>query len=216
MLPEIYIITAFILAYLLGSIPTAVWYSKTFHGFDVREQGSGNAGATNTFRVLGAKAGAIVFVFDALKAYIATQLACVLLGLSVIEPGKEYAIFQLSLGMTAVMGHVFPCFAKFKGGKGVASLLGMVLAIHPSAALLCLGVFIVVFAITRYVSLGSIIAAIVYSSIMFTPWFKPEQQIIVFFAFAMSTLLILTHKKNIRRLIDGTENKIEFKGKKEE
>src|SRR6201747_1520560 len=156
----VYSISALILAYLCGSIPTAVWIGLAFYGVDVREYGSGNAGATNTFRVLGKKAGIPVMLIDILKGFTATNLAFLI---PIPGPHSNYISYQLALGIAAVMGHLFPVFAGFRGGKGIATLFGMVLAIHLQAALLCVIVFILVLLITRYVSLSSIVAGFSYT-----------------------------------------------------
>src|ERR1700710_207258 len=155
----VYSISALILAYLCGSIPTAVWIGLAFYGVDVREYGSGNAGATNTFRVLGKKAGIPVMLLDILKGFTATNLAFLI---PITGPHSTYISYQLALGIAAVMGHLFPVFAGFRGGKGIATLFGMILAIQLQAALLCVCVFIVVLLITRYVSLSSIMAGFTY------------------------------------------------------
>jgi len=210
MITDVYIALGLFVAYLIGSIPTAVWYSKLLHGFDVRDHGSGNAGATNTFRVLGTKAGIIVMSMDTFKGYIATASAAYLVDWGWAIPEKVI-IFKLLYGIAAVMGHVFPAFAQFRGGKGVATLLGMVIAIHTPAALVCIGVFIVVFGISKYVSLGSLIASIVFPFLMFFPYFNPGQPIVIVFAFAMCAIVVLTHQKNIRRLINGEENKMNLR-----
>src|ERR1700691_3440741 len=139
---SIYSISALILAYLCGSIPTAVWIGEAFFGVDVREYGSGNAGATNTFRVLGKKAGIPVMLIDILKGWTTTNLAY-FIGVSTTGAYNSIAFtnYELALGIAAVMGHLFPIFAGFRGGKGIATLFGMVLAINLDAALLCVGVF---------------------------------------------------------------------------
>src|SRR6478735_1084996 len=154
-----YSIAALILAYLCGSIPTAVWIGRAFYGIDVREYGSGNAGATNTFRVLGKKAGIPVMLLDILKGWTATNLAYVV-GVSTTGAFHSIAFtnLQLALGVAAVMGHLFPVFAGFRGGKGIATLFGMILAINLPAALLCVLVFVTVLLVTKYVSLSSICA----------------------------------------------------------
>src|SRR5947208_4015578 len=138
-----------ICAYLCGSIPTAVWIGQAFYGVDVREYGSGNAGATNTFRVLGKKAGIPVMLLDILKGWTATNLAY-FIGVSTTGALNSiaYTNYELALGIAAVMGHLFPVFAVFRGGKGVATLFGMVLAVHLHDALLCVAVFIIVLMIT--------------------------------------------------------------------
>src|SRR4051812_41398356 len=160
---NVYTIWALVLAYLLGSIPTAVWIGRAFYNIDVREYGSGNAGATNTFRVLGKKAGIPVMLLDILKGWTATNLAY-FIGFSTTGAINSiaYTNYALALGVAAVMGHLFPIFAGFRGGKGVATLFGMILAIHFHAALLCVVVFVVVLLITKYVSLSSIAAAFTY------------------------------------------------------
>ncbi|MGF1924431.1 MAG: glycerol-3-phosphate 1-O-acyltransferase PlsY, partial [Bacteroidia bacterium] len=160
---SIYSISALIAAYLFGSIPTAVWLGQAFYGVDVREYGSGNAGATNTFRVLGKKAGIAVMLIDIFKGYTATKLAY-FIGLSVTGPqnSTQFVNYELALGVIAVMGHLFPIFAGFRGGKGVATLFGMILAVNPSAAMLCVGVFVIVLLCTKYVSLSSICAGFTF------------------------------------------------------
>jgi acyl phosphate:glycerol-3-phosphate acyltransferase len=213
MITDVYIALGLLGAYLIGSIPTAVWYSKAFYGFDVRDHGSGNAGATNTFRVLGKKAGIIVMSIDTFKGFVASASAMFLFDLD-WAISEKVIIFKLLYGIAAVIGHVFPAFAQFRGGKGVATLLGMVIAIHPPAALVCMGVFIVVFMLSKYVSLGSLIAAISFPVLMFVPYFNPGQPIVVVFAFAMCSIVVLTHQKNIRRLLNGEENKMNLRSPK--
>src|SRR5476649_2955316 len=160
---SVYSITALILAYLCGSIPTAVWIGQAFYGVDVREYGSGNAGATNTFRVLGKRAGIPVMLIDIAKGFTATHFLPKIIGVSIT--GGHHALlinYELALGIAAVMGHLFPVFAGFRGGKGIATLFGMVLAVNLHAALLAIAVFIVVLLITKYVSLSSITAGFTY------------------------------------------------------
>jgi len=201
-------IIALLVAYLFGSIPTAVWLGQSFYGVDVREYGSGNAGATNTFRVLGAKAGAAVMIIDILKGWTATNLAY-FIGVSVTGPTSSvlFINYQLALGVIAVMGHLFPVFAGFRGGKGVATLCGMVLAVHLQAALLCVGVFISVLMITRYVSLGSILAGFTFPfSIVFV--FHTPYKSLLLYGMCICALILVTHQKNIERLLKGKESKI--------
>lgn len=207
----IYIILGIILAYLIGSIPTAVWYGKAFFGIDVREHGSGNSGATNTFRVLGKRAGIIVMLVDVLKGWFATFGATYLLHYHAINP-EDLIIFKLIFGVTAVLGHIFPIYASFKGGKGIASLLGMVFAIHIEAALICMCVFFVVFLLSKYVSLGSMIASLAFPIIIILfPRFNDGGPLVVVFGFAIFSMVILTHQKNIKRLINGEESKVQLK-----
>jgi len=212
---DILIIAAFLLAaYLLGAIPTAVWVGKSFYGIDVRQHGSGNAGATNTFRVLGKKPGAFVMLADILKGWAATSLANVLVMLEVISPEK-LILFKIIMGILAVIGHIFPVYVGFKGGKGVATLMGMVLAIQPVAALICLAIFMVVLLVSKYVSLGSMMAAIAFPLLLLLPRFHPDEPLLIVFGFILSLLVILTHKKNINRLLQGQESKIYLIKKKE-
>lgn len=194
-----------ILAYLLGSIPSAVWVGKALHGVDVREHGSGNAGATNTFRVLGKKAGIIVMAMDILKGLAAASLI-LFLGPKVEKESFQYVNLQLLFGFLAVIGHLFPIFAQFRGGKGIATLFGMILAIHYPAALLCLGFFLLVLYTTRYVSLGSILAAISFP-VGLVYIFHEKTPLFVAFAISAALLVVLTHQKNIKKLVQGTENK---------
>jgi glycerol-3-phosphate acyltransferase PlsY len=193
-------------AYLIGAIPTAVWVGKTFYGIDVRQHGSGNAGATNTFRVLGKKPGAFVMAVDIFKGWAATSLAHVLVMYGAIEADK-LILFEMIMGVLAVLGHIFPVYVGFKGGKGVATLMGMVLAIHLEAALVCLGIFIVVLLISKYVSLGSMIAAIAFPLLLLLPHFHPDEPLLIVFGFVLSLMVVLTHKKNINRLLQGQESK---------
>ncbi len=211
---SVYSISALIMAYLLGSIPTAVWIGQTFYKIDVREYGSGNAGATNTFRVLGKKAGIPVMIIDILKGFTATNLAY-LIGMS--TTGATHSImfvnYELALGIAAVMGHLFPIFAGFRGGKGVATLCGMVLAIHLQAALLCVVVFIIVLLITHYVSLSSITAGFTYL-IAVTFIYPKGINSIVIYGMCICVLILVTHQRNIERLLHGKESKVNLFKKK--
>lgn len=212
---SLYLVGIVILAYLFGSIPTAVWFGQAFYGVDVREYGSGNAGATNTFRVLGKKAGAIVMVIDIFKGWTATNLPYLLDSSIVGEPNSPHFVnFQLALGVIAVLGHLFPVFAGFRGGKGVATLFGMVLAIHLASALCCVSVFLLCLLITHYVSLSSILAGFTFPiSLAFV--FKTTVPSIMLYAIAICALILITHQKNIERLLKGHESKIYlFKRKK--
>lgn len=198
-------------AYLIGSIPTSVWIGKGFYGIDVREHGSGNAGTTNTIRVLGTKPGLIVFAIDLLKGF----LAVCLVHFSSYECGTEpFVNLQLLLGVFAVLGHIFPIYAHFKGGKGVATLLGIAVALSPLAALACFVVFVIVLLISKYVSLGSMLGGLTFP-IMIIFVLKIHIVSLMVFAVAEAVLLIITHKKNIVRLIHHEENKFSFKKKVE-
>lgn len=199
-----YIVLAVLVSYLLGSIPSSVWIGKCFYGVDVRQEGSGNAGTTNTFRVLGAKAAIPVFLIDVLKAFVAAQLVRFF---PYLPHTPNYVNLQLLFGIAAVLGHIFPIYVGFKGGKGVASLLGVTLAIAPISALLALAVFIIVLLISRYVSLGSMIAGCSFPCFVFfidkTPIFSLQ-----LFSILFAILILVTHKKNIGRLWHGEEKKI--------
>lgn len=194
-----------VLAYLLGSIPTAVWVSKYFFGIDIRDYGSGNAGATNTFRVLGSKWGTVVMVADVLKGVLATSLY-ILLPFYLNDEWHRTNL-MIGLGLSAVLGHIFPVFADFKGGKGVATLFGMVIAIQPLVAVCCVGVFLLVLYLTRFVSLSSILASIAFAVfILFI--FNEKETLYRVFAVTVALMVILTHQKNINRILRGTESKV--------
>jgi acyl phosphate:glycerol-3-phosphate acyltransferase len=195
-----------ILAYLMGSIPTAVWVSKWVYGIDIREHGSGNAGATNTFRILGKKAGCGVMLVDMLKGFLAVKL-------SLLSPlpmrSEPFVNLQIFLGLAAVVGHIFPVWAEFRGGKGIATLFGMILSIHPLVALCLVLVFVLMLAITRYVSLSSITASIAFPLLLVSIFSAHAQEIgYRVFAIATAFLVVLTHHKNIGRLLSGNESKV--------
>jgi glycerol-3-phosphate acyltransferase PlsY len=193
-----------ILAYLIGSIPTAVWVSKKVYGIDIREHGSGNAGATNTFRILGKKAGSAVMIVDMLKGFIAVKLSL----LSSFSWTSEAIVnLQVFLGLAAVVGHIFPIWADFRGGKGIATLFGMILSIQPLVAVSLIGVFFLMLFLTRYVSLSSISASIAFPLLIVFIFKEPEDSYRIF-AIATAFLVVLTHYKNINRLITGNESKV--------
>lgn len=194
-----------LLAYLIGSIPTAVWLSRGFFGIDIRDYGSGNAGATNTFRVLGPRWGTVVMVLDVLKGVVATSLYILLPYYLTSEWDRTN--FMVGLGLAAVMGHIFPIFADFRGGKGVATLFGMILAIQPVVAVCCVGVFLFVLYLTRFVSLSSILASIAFA-VLILFIFNEQETLYRGFAIAVALLVILTHQKNISRLLRGNESKV--------
>jgi len=208
-----FILLGGILAYFIGSIPTAVWYGMAYFGIDIREHGSGNAGATNTFRVMGKRAGIIVMLADVLKGWTATSYALFLYYLDV-ETYPNIIYYKLAFGILAVIGHIFPIFEKFKGGKGVATLLGMVLAIHIWVALLCLGIFIIVFLTSKYVSLGSMLATLAFPVLLLTPRFNMNEPLVIVFGFTMFLVVVITHQKNIVRLLHGEENKTRLRLKR--
>lgn len=202
-----YNILAVVIAYLVGSIPTAVWLGKAVYGIDVREHGSGNAGATNTFRVLGKTAGFPVLFFDILKGWGSIT---VLSMFSSFSGGSDaYVNFQLILGLAAVLGHIFPIYVGFKGGKGIATLLGVILAVHLQAAGVCLAIFLVLFLTTRYVSVGSIIAALSFPFVLMIG-FKVQTQSLLIFSMFVAIAVLFTHQKNIERLIKKEENRMKL------
>jgi glycerol-3-phosphate acyltransferase PlsY len=191
-------------AYLIGSVPSSVWIGRSFYGTDVRDHGSGNAGFTNTVRVLGWKAGVPVFFIDVLKGYLAVSLVRFS---GEFIPGSLFIInFQLVLGAAAVLGHIFPVYVGFKGGKGVATLLGLLLAIQPQVTLICLGIFVFTFLTTRYVSLSSMVAGIAFPVLNVLVFHTTAISLIIF-SMIVSILLLLTHQKNIERLLKREESR---------
>lgn len=199
------ILVILIIAYLLGSIPTAVWIGKRFCRIDVREHGSGNAGATNTFRVLGTKYGIVVLLTDITKGVLASMIA------TSLSENMSYAILvQIGAAVACILGHVFPIFASFRGGKGVATSLGVYLGFNPLTAVICLLIFILVFLLSRFVSLSSMTAAF---ALPFVSYFvlKQDQMALILFNVLISFIVILAHRKNIQRLIKGEEQRMNFK-----
>lgn len=207
------IVASTIAAYLLGSIPTAIWYGDAYFGVDVRKHGSGNAGATNTFRVLGKRAGTIVLLIDAIKGWIATSIALMLYYVHIID-WADCQNLKLLLGFAAVFGHIFPVFSNFKGGKGVATLLGMVMSVHPEAALVCMVIFFLVFISFHYVSLGAIIASLSFPVLLLLKTFGPENTLVIVFGFSLFGMIVITHRKNIVKIFNGQENKMFLRKKK--
>ena len=194
-----------VLAYLIGSIPSSVWVSKYFFGIDIRDYGSGNAGATNTFRTLGPNWGSFVMVADMLKGIIAVKL--VYLIPYYLDHESQMTNLQIGLGLAAVVGHIFPIWAEFRGGKGIATLFGMILGIQPLAAVSLVGVFLLILFVTRYVSLSSITASIAFPLLILFIFHEPEVSYKLF-AIATACLVVLTHHKNISRLLSGNESKV--------
>ena len=204
------IFLAFELAYLIGGIPFSVLIGKIFFGKDVRKFGSGNAGATNTMRVLGKRAGIIVLILDITKGMFAVSLSYYFGNISMTD--EKFTLYQLALGLTAALGHIYPIYLWFKGGKGVATLFGVVIAVFPVTALVCMLVFFTVFFFTRYVSLASIAASIAFTiRVIFVLQYYSLW--INIFSLLIPVLIIYTHRENIQRLMKGTENKFSF-GKK--
>lgn len=198
------ILLLIIAAYLLGSIPTSVWIGKYFYGIDIREHGSGNAGATNTFRVLGKIPGIIVLIIDILKGSAAVSLAYLF---EDTLPSNEFVDIEIGLAIACVFGHIFPVFAGFRGGKGVATLLGATAIITPISCALALVVFLLVLFSSRYVSLSSMSVGVSYPIILHLIMHN-EQRTLTIYSILIAILLIITHRKNIRRLLSKTESKV--------
>ncbi len=208
-----------ILAYMVGSIPSSVWIGKRFYGIDVREKGSKNAGATNTIRVLGLLPGIFVLFVDTLKGWFAVYLAN-FFGRFYTElwgmiTGAEYlTYYKLVLGVLAVIGHALPIFARFKGGKGVATMLGVIIGIFNPLLPLLLGVFLTTFILSKFISLSSIMAAISFPLLYITcgHWLNYQTYpVMIAFTFLVAVFIIYTHRHNIIRLKNGEEPKFKFK-----
>lgn len=206
-----YIVLCCLVAYILGSIPSAIWVGRKYYGIDVREHGSKNAGATNTFRVLGKNAGIPVLLFDILKGLAAVQLVHVL----PIDFSNTNLFISLKIlfGACAVLGHIFPVFANFNGGKGVATVTGVVAAIHPLAWFISTLIFIIVLLLSRFVSLSSMIAAIAFP-ILIVFILKDYSRVLDVFSIVIAFLIIVTHRKNIGRLLNKEESRVNFSSKK--
>ena len=201
-----------IVAYLLGSVSSSVWIGRIFYHKDVRQFGSHNAGTTNTIRTLGLAPGIAVLVIDALKGWLAVKLDFLFLTESTLD-WKVY--FDVALAVAAVLGHVFPIYTGFKGGKGVATLMGVVLAIYPEALVAAVLIFAFVFLLTRYVSLSSILAAVAFPFLEIFV-FKQNEPALRFFSIFIGLFIIITHRKNIGRLLRGDESKLNLHKKKGE
>ena len=191
-------------AYLLGSIPSSVWIGKIFYGIDVREHGSGNAGTTNTIRILGYKAGIPVFIIDALKGWLAVFLTKIIFAYFPSVEMLEY--MSLVAAVAVVIGHIFPVFAGFRGGKGVATLLGVGFGLIPIPALIALGIFMIVLFGFGYVSLASITATVTLPIVTYF-FVMPDNILLLLLTIAVAIFVPITHRQNIKRLLNGTENK---------
>ena len=205
---------AVVIAYLLGSIPSALWIGKGFHNIDVREHGSGNAGTTNTIRVLGWITGIPVLLIDITKGWLAAMLPVFL---HLATHGSALMInLQMITGVVAIIGHIFPVFAGFRGGKGVATVFGVFLALQPLLTLCSIGIFLIVLFITGIVSVSSMSAGISFPVFLFL-FFDTPSVFFKIFAVLVGIALIITHRKNIGRLLRGEEAKlIKFKKKTKE
>jgi len=200
-------VAVLILAYFLGSIPTSIWIGRSFYGIDIRQHGSGNAGSTNAMRILGWKAGLIVLIVDMFKGWLAVNL--IHLTQFYIPETGSYITFQLMLSVAAILGHIFPVYVGFKGGKGVATLFGLVLAINPEPTLICTGIFVVTLLLSKYVSLSSMTAGFTFPFIVIFV-FKETTMSLVIFSLIIAVLLLFTHQKNIERLLAHKEKKVNF------
>jgi glycerol-3-phosphate acyltransferase PlsY len=201
-------ITIALVAYLIGSIPTAVWLGRLKYGLDVREHGSRNAGATNTFRVLGKRAGIVVLLIDVAKGALAVLIPSILAHFFAVGIMSDELIqLQIIASILAVTGHVFPVYVGFRGGKGVATSLGVIIGLQPFAALICFGIFLVVFLTSKYVSLGAITAAFFFPFIVRFVCSEQSSWLLVF-SVVLSCLVIIAHRKNITRLIRKEESKM--------
>lgn len=191
-------------AYLIGSIPTAVWIGRIFYKVDVREHGSGNAGATNTIRVLGWKAGVPVMLFDVIKGWLAVKLAVFAPESLFTDQTIDY--LRIGMGVAAVLGHVFPVYIGFRGGKGVATLLGVGIALYPISIWIVVGIFFLVLFSSRYVSLSSMTAAVSFPLVDFFLLHQTQPGLIIL-SVLVAVFVPLTHRKNIQRLLRGEESK---------
>ncbi len=201
------IIALLLIAYFLGSLAWSVWIGRWMFGIDLREHGSGNAGATNAFRVLGKQAGTLVLFLDVLKGFAAVKL------IHLLPADQQSVIAMLGLGFLAVFGHLFPIYVGFRGGKGIATLLGVVIALHSGAALLAMGVFVAFLLATRIVSVSSMAAALSLP-LWLIYRFKEPSEVLIIFSFAIALLVLITHRKNFVRLLRGEENKVKLKRKR--
>ena len=202
-----------LLAYLIGAFPSAVCLGRTFYNTDVREYGSGNAGATNTFRTLGPKAGIPVLLMDILKGWIAVNLVYFVMDNQLMSDEKFFEL-KLAFGIAAVIGHLFPIYTGFRGGKGIATMLGFMIGIYWQAALLSTFVFILTLLISKYISLSSIIASLAFPFIVIVILgMNNTNSSLIIFSIFVPILSLITHQKNIERLIRQEENKAKF-GKK--
>ncbi len=198
------IVIVILCAYVVGSIPTAVWVGKVFFKLDVREHGSKNAGATNAIRVFGWKAGLPVFLFDVFKGWLAVMLSSFLLANQL--DADQLVFLKIGSAAAVVLGHVFPLFAGFRGGKGVATLLGVGIALYPVTVWAVLAVFALVLLISGYVSLGSISGAVLFPLLDILV-FKQENIWLIGLSILVAIFIPVTHRKNIRRLLNGEESK---------
>ena len=202
------ILVILLLSYLVGSIPTSIIVSKLFFGFDIRDRGSGNAGGTNAFRIMGWKVGLLVMILDLGKGVLATYLISQLRIDSLTWP---LVYIQIIAGTAAVIGHIWTIFAGFRGGKGVGTAAGMLLVLYPISFVICLLIFFLILLTTRYVSVSSMTAAVFLPIVLYLLHVlvnRPVSMPLLVLAISMAILIVFTHRSNIQRLIHGNENRI--------
>ncbi len=201
-----------VIAYAIGSINFSVIISRKMAGFDVREKGSGNAGTTNMLRVVGKKAAVITLLCDVLKGVIAVVIAYII---SLVSKNTNAATLVQIAGIAVVIGHTFPIFFEFRGGKGVATALGVLLCINWKIGLLCLVFAVIIMAVTRMVSAGSCTAAILYPVLVLfgiqKDFFIVKEESYLIFSIILALIVVFNHRTNIKRILSGTENKLSFK-----
>lgn len=205
MVSAVYVLVGLV-AYLIGSISFAIIFSKKFAGFDVREKGSKNAGTTNVLRTVGKKAAILTLICDILKGVLAVGLAILAAN---IWKDANIEILKYLAGLMAIIGHTFPVYYGFKGGKGVATALGVLLMVNPQIGIICLVFALIIMIATRWVSLGSILAATLFP--ILTIFMVPDNLVVKVISILIGLLVIFNHRSNIKRLKDGTENKLSFK-----
>ncbi|MBN1466199.1 glycerol-3-phosphate 1-O-acyltransferase PlsY [candidate division KSB1 bacterium] len=202
------ILVIILLSYVIGSFPTSIIVGRILKGIDIREHGSGNAGGTNVFRVLGPGPGIFVMLFDGCKGFVATYwISRIVIDSAPLDAG----LIMILAGVSAILGHIWTIFARFRGGKGVGTAAGMLAALFPKALLVCLAVFFVVLLVSRIVSVSSMAAAVALPltlTIFRYSLHMPVQNSLYIFSFIAAALIIYTHRSNIKRLLNGTENKI--------
>ena len=206
------IVLGLVVSYLIGSISPSIWIGRIFYGVDVRTKGSCNAGSTNTIRVLGLKAGIIVFIIDVFKGWFALYLSDFFVRAFLY--GSALELFGIASAAAVVLGHVFPVYEQFRGGKGVATMLGVLIYLYHDIFLFLLIIFVVVFLIWRYISLGSITTAVCFPVVytLYSVYITESFDMVLFlFASAVAVFIVITHRKNIGRLMRGEEKKFKFK-----
>jgi glycerol-3-phosphate acyltransferase PlsY len=211
------LLTIVLFSYIVGSIPTSIIVTRLSRGIDIRDHGSGNAGGTNVFRVVGWKYGLLVIAIDILKGYLATIVITKLmvgdLPFNNRTPFEDITVVRIIAGCSAILGHIWTAFGQFRGGKGIATAGGVLLGLATVEVLVAVGVFAIVFTISRYVSLGSISAAVSFPLAMLARHniFHAELQgynTLIFFSIGITLLLLFTHRANIKRLLEGTEHRL--------